>query len=378
MEEKELEKDIDEASENQDASLDNEIPTSNPEEPPFEDTDKSIDEADKSNKKDKKEWSKKKTILFWSIGGVASLAIGITAGVVLGSVFNAGQVGDYSNIDASQYAVDYDALVSKYNSLPSSGDYSQSMTPCELANTALSLFYRHDKWQSQGYGASSFNVLGIKGDQEIRSTFIKDNNSYFEESLSMSSIVKSAWRMYEDYDGKNDATVNRYKGTVNEDVYDSSYDLGSKTEYAREDYKSYAGRYLDGIPCIYIISDKCLSSEDQSVISGIPTSANKTSEGYEIELELNPRITVKNYVLQMQTTADLAGPPSFKFVHLSFKTDLKLNLISMTNYEVYYAKSGSGAGSNMTGRVTTYFKTGDDISIPALDTQTTYDLTKDK
>ena len=333
---------------------------------------------DNRSKKEKKPWSKKKNIIFWSVGGTLSLAIGIGAGVVLGSVFNAGTVGDYSNVDTSKYAVDYDKLVNDFKAMPAGTDYSTKMSVCDMANTALSIFYRHDKWQTQGYGYTSFNVMGIKGDQQIRSTFAKENDKYFEESLSNSDIVQAAWRMYEDHSKGDDSMVMRYKGTVDKDVYDSHFDESSKTEYSREDYHKYAGRYLDGIPCIYIISDKCLAKEDQKKTSKIPTGVTKDSTGYTLEIELDPGIAVKNYVVQMQTTTDLAGPPYFYFVHLTFKLDSKLNLISMTNYESYYAKTAAGAGSNMTAKVTTYFDTSDSISIPDIKTQTTYDLTKDK
>lgn len=336
-----------------------------------------VEQSPENKKKEKKPWSKKKNIIFWSVGGTLSLAIGIGAGVVLGSIFNGGTTGDYSNVDVSKYAIDYEGLVAKYNSMASSADYSSDMTACDMANTALYLFYSHDKWQSQGYGKTSFNVMGISGDQQIRSTFMRENSNFFEESLSKSSLVQAAWRMYEDHSKGNDSVVERYKGSVDKDVYDSSFDVSTKKQYTRDEYYNYAGRYLDGIPCIYIISDKCLSEEGQKVTSGIPTGVSKNSTGYTIEIELNPNITVKNYVQQMQTTTDLGGAPYFKFVHLTFKTDLKLNLISMTNYEAYYAKTTAGAGSNMTANVTTYFSYGDDISIPKINEQTTYDVSKE-
>lgn len=333
--------------------------------------------AEKKTKKEKKPWSRKKNIIFWSVGGVVSLALGVGVGFVLGTVFNAGGVGDYNNVNASMYAVDYDSLVNKYNSLKTT-DYSKDFTPCELANLSLSLMYRSDSWMSQGYGKTSYNVFGVSGDQQIRSTFMKVGDEYFEESLSKSDIVQAAWRMYEKYDAGDNSIVKRYPGKVTKNVYDSHFNESAVVEYGREDYKTASGRYLDSIPCIYLISDKCLSKEGQKVTSKIPTSVEKTSTGYTIELELDPKITVKNYVVQMQATADLAGPPTFKFVHLTFKTDKKMNLISMTNYEAYYAKTSSGAGSNMTAKVTTYFDTSGDYSIPNINEQTKYDTSKDK
>lgn len=333
--------------------------------------------SEKETKKEKKPWSRKKNIIFWSVGGAVSLVLGAGVGFVLGTVFNAGGVGDYNNVNASLYAVDYDTLVNKYNSLKTT-DYSKEFTACEMANISLSLMYRSDSWMTQGYGKTSYNVFGVSGDQQIRSTFMKVGNEYFEESLSKSDIVQAAWRMYEKYDSGDNSVVKRYLGKVSKNVYDSHFDETQMVEYGREDYKASSGRYLDSIPCIYLISDKCLSKDSQEVTSKIPTKVEKTSSGYTIEIELDPKITVKNYVVQMQATADLAGPPSFKFVHLTFKTDAKLNLISMTNYEKYYAKTSSGAGSNMTAKVTTYFETNGNFSIPKINEQTKYDTSKEK
>lgn len=332
--------------------------------------------------KQKKPWSKRKNIFFWSVGGALSLSIGVGVGYVLGSVFNAGGTEDYSKVNTNDYLVDYDALIKKYKSLGNVSDYSTSLTPCEMANTALELFYENDSWMTQGYGKTTYNVFGLSGDQQIRSTFMKNGDEYFEESLSKSDggavSVKAAWRMYEKYDSGDNSTVQRYSGELKKDVYDAYFDENTKTEYSREDYKKSSGRYLDGIPCIYIINDKCLSNETQTTTSGIATGVTKTTSGYTIELELNPKITVKNYVIQMQATADLAGAPSFSFVHLTFKTDKKLNLISMTNYEKYYAKTSAGAGSSLTAKVTTYFDTSGNNTIPEINEQTQYDKTKEK
>ncbi len=328
-----------------------------------------------SDSKDKKKWSKKKSLIFWSLGGTLSIAIGVGFGFVLGTVFNGGDTGNYDNIDANKYAVNYDELLKKYEA-SSASDYTNDFTPCELANIALKKFYDNDTWIAQGYGSGSASVMTINVDQQIRSTFAKIGNEYFEESLSKSSVVKAAWRMYETYEN-NDSNVIQYGGTVNKDVYDSSFNESDKTVRTREEYKNYAGRYLDGIPFIYIVSDLCLAKDDQQITSGIATSAKKTTSGYTIELELDPSITVKNYVLQMQATADLAGPPKFRFVHLTFKTDSKLSLITTANYEKYYAKTAAGAGSNVVGKVTTYYQTGGDVTIPKINEQTKYDTSKE-
>ncbi len=323
--------------------------------------------------KEKKPWSKRKAIIFWSVGIVASLGVGVGVGYILSSVFNSGTVGNYDNINVSKYAVDYDALVTKYQSLPEDTDYSKNFTPAEMANLSLSLLHRQNQWEIQGYGKTTFHVFGVSGDQIIRSTFIRDGQSYFEESLSKSNMVQAAWRMYEDYDKGDQSTVSRYSGTITGEATDASFASATPTQYSRQDYYQHAGRYLDGIPCIYIISDKCLSPESQKTTSGIATGVQKTDDGYVVELELNPQITVKNYVLQMQATTDLAGPPTFQFVHLTFHLDSKLQLISMRNYESYYAKTAAGAGSNLIGDVTSYVISAPS-SIPELNTPTSYDV----
>ncbi len=332
----------------------------------------------KKAKKEKKPWTRKKATCFWSLGITGSIALGVGIGYIFATLFNGGEMGDYSHVNVSAYAVNYDALIEKYNSFPKNADFSKSFTPCELANTSLTLLHRNERYMAQGYGKGTFNVFGVSGDQAIRSTMIRNGNDYFEESLSKSSLVQAAFRMYETYEGETSSTY-RYKGSVDANIYDSHFSESAKETFTRDAYKETMGRYLDGIPCIYIISDRCLSKEGQKETSGIPTSVEKTDNGYRIELELNPGVTVKNYVLQMIQTGDLAGPPSFKYVHLTFELDSELNLISLRNRESYYAKTKkTGAGSNMKGDLTTYFYTKDVPDIPELSVQMNYDSAKEQ
>lgn len=323
--------------------------------------------------KKEKTRSKPRSIIFWSVGVTVSIALGIGVGYVLSSVFNTGSVGNYDNINVSQYAVDYDALLKKYQSLPENADYSTHFTPAEMANLSLTMIHRQERWEIQGYGKTTYRVFGVSGDQYIRSTFMRDGQSYFEESLSMSSMVKAALRMYETYDSGDESMVSRYSGSIRDDVTDASFASATPTQFSRTEYYEHSGRYLDGIPCIYIISDKCLASDSQTTTSGIATGVQKTENGYTVELELNPQIAIKNYVLQMQATADLAGPPTFHFVHLTFHLDSRLQLISMRNYESYYAKTAAGAGSNLIGDVTSYVIPSP-RSIPELTSPTQYNI----
>lgn len=329
-------------------------------EPPSE-----SDSGKPSKKKKPKKHSKKSNIIFWSVGLTLSLAAGIGGGYVLGSVFNGGKLGNYDGIDESLYAPDYSALEKKFNKAKSSSDISKSMTACEMANYSLYKLHSLEKWKLIGIGSANASVMGVSVQQKIHSAFIGIGNEYFEESLSHSSFAKAASRMYEDYSNGASAITNRYVGNLST-ISNYSYSSDSKTEFTREEYKSRSGRYLDGIPCIYLISDKCLASKSQAQVSGIETGVTKTSTGYTIEIELDPTIAVANYVKQMQFVTELAGAPYFYYVHLTFYVDSQLNLISLVNNEKYDATTAGGASSTILGSVTTTAYTTGEITIPSV------------
>lgn len=311
---------------------------------------------------------KKKAIVFVSCLSVVAIALGVGAGFLMHSFLNSGVSVDYDNTDANDYIENDPSLLNAYRNVKNSGgDYvsAYSKKPYKVANIAYALFSAHKNTFAQGVGSGTA-ILGIFNvNQQIRSTIIKQGSSYFEESLSASSVVQLADRMYQG------TSVKVYRGKVDSSNVEAPRAFGDAIEYTRSEYKSMMGKTLD-IPCIYIISKKT-TYVNSTAPSGTPTSFAKNDDGtYSLELELHPRTSVLNYVKQMKSISNLYDEPSFKYVHLSFKLDEDLNLLTMTSHEFYFARTQKNIGSNVEGVLKTVFKTDGNYAIPELNAPLAY------
>jgi|LAHS01.1.fsa_nt_gb preprotein translocase subunit Sss1 len=313
--------------------------------------------------------SKKSTIISLAIISVTAIGLGLGAGFFLHSQLAGGETTDYGTLNTTTLADDNSTLLKTYASIKKAGgDYLSAFSkkPYQAANIALQLYAAHDHCFAQGKGVGKAVAMGIAVNQEIRSTVIKNGSKYFEESLSLSSAVNLADRMYQEGD-----TVTRHEGTVEKGNVEVPSSFSKTTDYSLADYAEAMGRDLDN-PCIYIISSKT-TYLDTTATSGVPTSFKQNdSGGYTLELELNKVYAVVNYVKQMKTISSLASKPSFKYVHLTFELDKDLNPISMTSHEYYWAAVSAAVGSYVEGTLTTTYQTDGDYTIPELMTPITY------
>lgn len=324
--------------------------------------------------KKRKKWSKL-AIILTSVGAAVSIGLGAGLGVFLASIFNTTNTYDYSHIDTSKYAVDYEALLEEYDGM--NGDsslYENAFSEVEMVNLALALFNRHESWMCQGYGIGNAIIGPLKVAQDIRSTMIKNAGDHFEESLSKSSVVQAASRMYR---REGDENTYKYLGSVPDNVEIGVFDESAEPSvYTPEEYLAYAGRDLTEIPNIYIISEKTLASDEQPTLSGLAMKErvyDEKAKTYTIDLELDYHKAVVNYVKQMRATTEMKSDPVFDYVHLCFVMDEQLNLISSKSTERYFASTPSGS-SNVEGELTTYYATGGVYDLPSLNTPLAYDF----
>jgi hypothetical protein len=312
--------------------------------------------------------SKKRTIIFVSCLSVTAIALGIGAGFYLHNMLNSGVSTDYGNADANDYVENDPNLLKDYEAVKASGgDYvaAYAKKPYKVANIAYTLYSQHEHTFAQGVGAGTAILGAINVDQQIRSTIIKNGTSYFEESLSASSVVQLADRMYQE------TSVKAYHGKVDSSDVETPKDFGEAVEYTQSEYKDLMGKTLD-MPCIYIISGKT-TYVNSTTYSGTPTSFTKKDDGtYDLQLELTRSSSVLNYVKQMQSISNLYDKPSFSYVHLSFSLDKDLNLLTMTSNEFYFARTAKNVGSNVKGYLKTIFKTDEEYGIPKLNTPVKY------
>jgi len=306
--------------------------------------------------------SKKRSVIFISCLSVTAIALGVGAGFFIHNLLNSGVSTDYGNANAADYVDNDPNLLQDYQAIKASdGDYVSvyAKKPYKVANIAFALYSAHEHAMSQGVGSGTAILGAFNVDQQIRSTLIRNGDSYFEESLSASNIVQLADRMYQD------TSILSYHGTVAPSEVEIPRNFGKAVEYTKDEYRDLMGKTLN-IPCIYIISSKT-TYVNSTAYSGTPTSFKKNEDGsYALELEMTRSSSVLNYVKQMQSISDLYDKPSFTYVHLSFDLDKDLNLKSMTSNEFYFARTQKNVGSNVHGVLKTTYEWDGDYQIPEL------------
>lgn len=303
-------------------------------------------------------------IVTLSVICAAAIGVGIPTGLFLGKQFRGGTEINYDNIQSDGLSVDYEQYYNLYTKKKNEGgNYLDGTTPAQVVNMAYALLTKQDHFMSRGYGMGTASIV----DQEIRSCAIKQGDEFFEESLSLSSIVNVAWRMYE----KDDIT-SQYQGKCRSgNVEVALFDQDKGNDYKSDEYIARMGRNVHS-PTSYIITDDTVIYEEEATNNqyGI-SSVEKTTDGYVIDLEFNPVLAVLNYVVQMQTISDLPKKPAFVFSHFRMTTDLNLRPVTVYSVEKYYANTGA-VGSYVTSEITTYYTYDGEITIPKLSTPIDY------
>lgn len=306
--------------------------------------------------KKKKASPNKKLIITSCLIGAAAIGLGVPAGIVASKFLNTSG-GDYSNVDANALTDDIEKTRKKYEAAKKAGTpFEEALKPCEMVNMSLALFSSLESTKAVGLGSAY--SMGVT--QAIQSIQIKNGEKYFEESNSTSSFVKLYDRMYQE-------------GNVTKTYWGKSSDYASHEEktYTNEEYAELMGRKVSD-SMIYVISTKTSISDESKVKSGKGASRiAKEKGGYTVDLELQRKNSVVNYVKQMKNISDLTGYPIFEYCHLTFHLDEGLMPLDYTSYEKYQAtKKEVGISTTIEGTLTTYFYHGDTYEIPTLETET--------
>ena len=306
--------------------------------------------------------SKRKAILISSITGSVAICLGIAAGIVGAKFFGNKQTIDYSNVNVNALTDDIDAARSKYNKAKSSGTpLEQALKPSEMVNLAIANYSALPSTKAVGLGSA----LSMGVTQQIQSIQIKNDGKYFEESNSI-GLVNLFDRMYQDGD-----STSCYWGD------NSDYSSHAKRVYSNEEYANMMGRKVSD-PMIYVISRKTAITKEESVKSGRGISKIvKENGGYTVDLELNRKTSVVNYVKQMQNISGLTGYPTFAYCHLTFHLSEDLMPIEYTSYEKYNAtKASVPLPVDIEGTLTTKFYTTGTYAIPSLSDVTSGEYSK--
>ena len=253
----------------------------------------------------------KTPVIYVSIIG-AALALGAVGGVVGKKL-----LGDESIVyegDANSIDFQIEPVYKEY--LSYSGDPLKKFTPAELINIGLENYRRCEKSYSVGIGVADTVVQ-----QTIRNFQIRDGEQFFEESISNSSMVSLANRMWQT--GK-DGNIFICRGTA--DGAEKGNYPSNDTEYSQEDYTNLLGRTLDSM-FIYTVTD-----------STVLTSDIDNKDGYVITVTLDPVVGPYHYKFQMKNISNLDALPTFESVKLTFTFDKNLMLQHLSVDETYNAK----------------------------------------
>jgi hypothetical protein len=297
--------------------------------------------------------------------GILVIGAGFGAGLFIKEQQRKKAEAEVVEIDISQLIVDEKEVYEKYKA---SSSYEKDLTPAEAWNASLYLFSKSESSFSYSVGAGV--AMGLVT-QNINSCSIHHNGAWFEESLSKSSMVETAWRYYE----ASDKSATSYSGSgVNPEATTAKWNEGSKQVYADEaSFKSVIGFALSTHRSNYNITNYSILDSDAESGSGDGGSKiTKTGEGYTIDIEINTKIACEDYRTQMVHTSNLYNKPRFYFSHVTLKTDEKLNPISMRAHEKYHAATSAIISSDVENDITTYYFLDANVAIPALKENVTY------
>lgn len=303
---------------------------------------------EKERTEEKKKLNKKSVILY-SVAGALTIAVAVAAGVLVGqNTFK--EKMDYSQFDTGEIEVDYS---SKYEDFKKTSEdkYFTNFSPIELANIALLKLGDVENF----YSTKSGKVLAAGVEQTITAATIKNGNSYFEENISASSIVKAANRFYQEGE-----EVDWYKGKYISQTK-GNYPESSKTNYTLEGFEETWGCTKDR-GCAYIISEQTV----------LESSIKDNNDGTKtIQLEMDPTLSVLRYVKQMKMTGGLSQEPIFHAVHLDITVDTKLVLQEFFSDETYDVHMVIDA-KNSNGKISQKFKY-EEKEIPNINTDFNYE-----
>ena len=297
--------------------------------------------------KEKKHLSKgKKALIQYSIIGVCAITVGVTTGVVLKKKFGPVET-DYTGFDPETFKMDSKALVREYEK-----NKNKDFTPAELVNIGLEKYRSCENSYSIGVGLADTIVK-----QTIRNFQIKNNDKYFEEQISKSSMVSLANRAYQ-----TGEDIKFYKGKA-KDAEISEYSDSAKP-YSSTDFKEMWGKTLpEGF--IYLICNESVLNEG--------TSISKKDGKIKIELHLDTEISTYFYKTQMVSMSGLSGLPSFEYVNQTYTFDSDMNLLH-TKIEEKYQASMSGVTATIVNKLDYYYHANEYIKIPEVNEGLNYSI----
>ena len=329
-----------------------------------------------------------KKIVFYLIAAIG-ISTGGVVGAILGERFNTSNLPKANKNEVKVDDISF--LVNEFNNYVAGNsieniDFSKikRFSVTDYVNISINKFLNENSSSMISIGNSK-TAGTIKINQNIATSFIKNNDHFFKERISYSNTVKLANRFYNfdilsGFSGVIDENKYVFDGEVT-DNYCAKYNKNYK-KYTSEDYLNYFGVNLN-YPVSYIIcNDALLNSamiNDKKYNSSILLNNNL----YEITLALDASKSTIKYrkeILSTITTDQENGKqvePRFTSVLLKFYLDRELNLIEYKTYENYWIKKFGWNEMNGEARYIVQ-KNENILNIPNLETNIDYKVLYEK
>ena len=293
---------------------------------------------------------KKNAVIYISII-TSAIVIGGAGGIIakrLTGKENIVYVGDANSVHANA-----PEILSRYKAY-SGNNPTKDFQTWELINVALEQ-YRNCEY-SYSYSKGKAHTIV---EQDIRNYQIKNGNDYFEESLSKSSMVAVAKRMYQTNIGGN---VKVYDGSIPSSDVEKGIFTNTYSDMTSDEYKSYLGRTLDTM-FIYAISEKTVLEQ---------TTTKLDNGDYQLYVSLSPNTSTIDYQTQMKNISNLDQRPVFDEVKLTYVVDQNFMLKSLSVNETYTAKMTIQV--SIKNDIDTYYYPNQKMDIPSFNQNTNYSL----
>ena len=297
--------------------------------------------------------NKKLSIILSTVAGVVLIGGGIPLGLFLSDLLTFNGV-DYSGLNVNANENDAVALLKRFekDKSKSATELSQTYSGAELVMIAENNISNHEYVQTIGIGLVNA-AMGVK--QSIYSASIKNGDSYFLENLSKSSFVACAKRFYQEGD-----EVKTYNGEII-DEKSANWQIDSLETLTKAEHDNKWGKDLSR-SSIYIVSKKTVLNE----------SIEADENNLKISLSLDPLTSVVRYVKQMVNVSDLAQPPVFHEVNITYTLDQQMNLLSRDINEVYDVSSFGVVSKNTSGHLLEKIYYDSSYEMPELNEHLTY------
>lgn len=285
---------------------------------------------------------------------VTAATIGVVAGIAGKKLLGPTEI-DYSGA-LDSLKIDADAIVKKIDEYSGSKDKTEEFSVGDILNYSMEKFRRCENCCSFTFGVADTIVK-----QDILGCAIKNGNKYFEESVSKSSMVALANRMFQTE--KNSAvelySANKKSIQIAESGAVADYTSDNKQNFTAEQYKNDYGKTLDEM-FIYFICDETITN----------SKIDKSETGYSIQVDLDPDLSTNGYKHQMMSISGLDCLPTFQNVKLTFNLDKDLKLKKLSIDENYTATMIMEADTH--GIVDIYYYSDEYVKIPELNEKVNY------